>query len=209
MEHFLELLQANLAVAHDPALWNVHGLTERLVARTNNPLQRFNRELNSAFSTPHPSLAVFVTTIEAISREYVATIAAVRGIRARGRRREAIQLPVPVELPNEVEESSTEGDNSEELDLDSDGDTNGNGRVQAGVVHTVWTMKTPCWQLQPSSNGRVTHWHTGDLFSLLHILPYIIISIYSRFYHSGPMSGRTWYCGRIYCLTSASCPTRI
>ncbi|ETP39006.1 hypothetical protein F442_13502 [Phytophthora nicotianae P10297] len=63
---------------YDPVLWNVHGLTERLVARTNNLLERFNRELNAAFSTPHPSMAMFVATIEALAREHVALLDAVR-----------------------------------------------------------------------------------------------------------------------------------
>ncbi|GMF48267.1 unnamed protein product [Phytophthora fragariaefolia] len=105
---------------YNPALWNVHGLNERLVARTNNPLERFNRQLNSAFPTPHPSLAVFVTTIEAVSRENVAMLTAVRGRRARRRPRETIQLPVAMELPNEAESSGNEDDDSEEEGSDRD-----------------------------------------------------------------------------------------
>jgi len=47
-----------------PDVWNVHGMSNRIVARTNNPLERFNRELNAAFATPHPNMATFVSTIE-------------------------------------------------------------------------------------------------------------------------------------------------
>ncbi|KAH9088005.1 hypothetical protein LEN26_019706 [Aphanomyces euteiches] len=35
-----------------PHLWNVHALRMDAVARTNNPLERFNREFNAAFGTP-------------------------------------------------------------------------------------------------------------------------------------------------------------
>ncbi|POM60542.1 hypothetical protein PHPALM_30597 [Phytophthora palmivora] len=48
-------------------LWSVHGMANELVARTNNPLEHFNRELNTRFPTPHPSMATFVTTIRKIS----------------------------------------------------------------------------------------------------------------------------------------------
>ncbi|ETK72571.1 hypothetical protein L915_20338 [Phytophthora nicotianae] len=83
---------------YDPVLWNVHGLTERLVARTSNPLERFNRELNAAFSTPHPSMAM----------------------RARGDQRETIRLPGAVELSTESEDSSSDEEDMEMQDSDAD-----------------------------------------------------------------------------------------
>ncbi|POM62588.1 hypothetical protein PHPALM_28244 [Phytophthora palmivora] len=52
-------------------LWNVYGIDLQVVSRTNNPLERFNRELNAAISTPHPSLSAFVGIIEGLSRRYV------------------------------------------------------------------------------------------------------------------------------------------
>lgn len=42
--------------------------------RTNNPLERQNRELNSLFPTPHPNLLVFVETIKTDSTNNVAKI---------------------------------------------------------------------------------------------------------------------------------------
>ncbi|POM62695.1 hypothetical protein PHPALM_28116 [Phytophthora palmivora] len=51
-------------------VWNVFGLNNELIARTNNPLERFNCELNSRFPAPHPSMATFVTVIKALSSEY-------------------------------------------------------------------------------------------------------------------------------------------
>ena len=37
--------------------------------RTNNGLERFNRELNNAFPVGHPSMVEFVTTIRQISQD--------------------------------------------------------------------------------------------------------------------------------------------
>lgn len=46
-------------------------MSDRVVARANNPLERFNREMNTAFATPHPNMVTFVTTIEELSRRHV------------------------------------------------------------------------------------------------------------------------------------------
>ncbi|KAJ0398289.1 hypothetical protein ATCC90586_007230 [Pythium insidiosum] len=54
-----------------PSLWNISGIRRDIVARTNNPLERFNRQLNAGFSSPHPSIAQFVYAIDDISRRYV------------------------------------------------------------------------------------------------------------------------------------------
>ena len=37
--------------------------------RTNNALERYNRTMNELFPTPHPSLLLFVQTIESQARE--------------------------------------------------------------------------------------------------------------------------------------------
>ncbi|OWY96799.1 hypothetical protein PHMEG_00032843 [Phytophthora megakarya] len=39
--------------------------------RTNNPLERFNREINAALTAPHPSLPAFVSIIQVLSQRYV------------------------------------------------------------------------------------------------------------------------------------------
>ncbi|KAK1947327.1 hypothetical protein P3T76_001337 [Phytophthora citrophthora] len=54
-----------------PHLWNVRGIDKRIVNRTNNPLERYNQELNGSFSTPRPNLANFVGVIEKHSHYYV------------------------------------------------------------------------------------------------------------------------------------------
>jgi hypothetical protein len=68
---------------YDPEFWNVwpyvskagkkckRGQGKRLVSRTNNPLERFNRTLNEAFGTAHPSIEKFIRTIEKISSDHV------------------------------------------------------------------------------------------------------------------------------------------
>ncbi|OWY98455.1 hypothetical protein PHMEG_00030778 [Phytophthora megakarya] len=85
--------------------WNVHGLDNDLVARTNNLLERFHRELNRSFPTPHPNIATFVRTIRTISQDFVAKLTDVAlGRPKRGNKRNAktqnrseqIDLPVPV-----------------------------------------------------------------------------------------------------------------
>jgi hypothetical protein len=81
-----------------PDVWNVHGMSNRIVARTNNPLERFNSELNASFATPHPNMATFVTTIEDLSQRYVATLEAVKGRHVRRRPVETIILPTPPDL---------------------------------------------------------------------------------------------------------------
>ncbi|POM59679.1 LOW QUALITY PROTEIN: hypothetical protein PHPALM_31553 [Phytophthora palmivora] len=86
-------------------IWNMHGMANEPVARTNNPLERFNRELNTRFPTPHPSMATFVTTINKISAEYVQQLADIP--RGRARRILVIGLPVPVDL-SEVLENTVE-----------------------------------------------------------------------------------------------------
>ncbi|POM65201.1 Hypothetical protein PHPALM_19123 [Phytophthora palmivora] len=84
-------------------VWNVYGLDNELVARTNNPLERFNRELNSRFPTPHPSMTTFVTVIKTISQEYVRRVADVPRGRVRRVPRETIRLPEAFDIPPDIE----------------------------------------------------------------------------------------------------------
>jgi len=106
---------------YDPELWNVHGMSNRIIARTNNPLERFNREMNDAFATPHPNMATFVTTIEQLSRRHVATLEAVRGRRAARRTVESIVLPTAADLgdTSDYDSSSEEGDGCDASDDNS------------------------------------------------------------------------------------------
>ncbi|EGZ15575.1 hypothetical protein PHYSODRAFT_508016 [Phytophthora sojae] len=58
-------------VRFPPDVWNVQGIDLRVVSRTNDPLERFKRELNTAITTPHPSLPSFVGTINTLLQRYV------------------------------------------------------------------------------------------------------------------------------------------
>ncbi|KAF1313229.1 hypothetical protein FI667_g17577, partial [Globisporangium splendens] len=49
---------------------NVRGKQRPIVDRTDNPLERHNRELNDAFEHPKPSIPMFVTTAESLANRY-------------------------------------------------------------------------------------------------------------------------------------------
>ncbi|KAF1789077.1 hypothetical protein GQ600_21686 [Phytophthora cactorum] len=70
--------------------------------------QRFNRELNSRFPSPRPSVATFVGVVKTLSSEYVQRLADVPHGRVRRAPRERIQLPVPVEIPEDIADDSDE-----------------------------------------------------------------------------------------------------
>lgn len=101
--------------------WNVHGIRQDVVARTNNPLERFNRELNAAFATPHQAVPRFVQTIEEISRSYVRLREDIsRGVAQPPRRATHCDLPTPVELPDVTPEETPADDVEEASGSDSE-----------------------------------------------------------------------------------------
>ena len=56
---------------YDPKFWNVNACTndtERLINRTNNPVERYNRHWNEIL----PSVPVFVETLQNESQRYLA-----------------------------------------------------------------------------------------------------------------------------------------
>ncbi|KAJ8535248.1 hypothetical protein ON010_g13491 [Phytophthora cinnamomi] len=104
---------------YDMSVWNIAGLNNELIARTNNPLERFNRELNSHFHKPRPSMASFVGVIKTLSAQYVERLTGVPRGRARRLPRERIELPVAVEMPNDIaDESEDEEPAAVELPID-------------------------------------------------------------------------------------------
>ncbi|EGZ07322.1 hypothetical protein PHYSODRAFT_447230, partial [Phytophthora sojae] len=56
-------------------VWNVFGLSDELIARTTNPVERYSRELNGRFPKSHPSMTTFVGVIKTLSDEYVRRLA--------------------------------------------------------------------------------------------------------------------------------------
>ncbi|OWZ18206.1 hypothetical protein PHMEG_0007745 [Phytophthora megakarya] len=103
---FWEYFQRTWLDQYDISVWNVAGLNNELVARTNNPLERFNREINNRFPRPRPSMATFVGVIKTISADYIQRLADVPRGRARRPQRERIQLPEPVEIPEDIADES-------------------------------------------------------------------------------------------------------
>ncbi|KAE8969959.1 hypothetical protein PF005_g24972 [Phytophthora fragariae] len=94
-----------------PALWNLHGLSNSIIARTSNPLEQFHRELDAAFTSQDPGLLFFVATVEKMARHHVADLAA-----------ETTTLPSAVEVFSEGEASSDEESIGDESDGDDDDD---------------------------------------------------------------------------------------
>ncbi|POM63006.1 hypothetical protein PHPALM_27764 [Phytophthora palmivora] len=84
---------------YKPSVWNVFELDAGIVSRTNNPIERFNREINAALTAPHPSLPSFVRMIQELSMRYVDRIDDMVKYRSKKRRRqtsEPTNLPLPI-----------------------------------------------------------------------------------------------------------------
>ncbi|EGZ27673.1 hypothetical protein PHYSODRAFT_402590, partial [Phytophthora sojae] len=79
-------------------VWNVYGMDLGVVSRTNNPMERFNRELNAGIAAPHPSIPAFVSTIDTLSRRYVQLLGDISNRRAVAPAHGEIELPVAVDL---------------------------------------------------------------------------------------------------------------
>lgn len=101
-------------VKFPPEYWNIQPYSAQIISRTNKPLERFNRELNAAFASPHPNLPTFVSTIEKVARSH----AALRYDRENGHsgigaadRRQLVSIPRAVELSSGSSESE-EGNES-------------------------------------------------------------------------------------------------
>ncbi|POM69389.1 Hypothetical protein PHPALM_14328 [Phytophthora palmivora] len=90
---------------YDVEVWNAHGLSNELIAHTNNPLEMLNRELNNRIPT-HPSMTTFVSVIKTLSAEYDRRVADVPRGRVRRKSREAIVLPDTAEIPEDIKDDS-------------------------------------------------------------------------------------------------------
>ncbi|DBA03898.1 TPA: hypothetical protein N0F65_004588 [Lagenidium giganteum] len=81
------------------------------LTKTNNPLERFNLELNTEFGTPHPGIPRFVGTIERTSRKYV---------RASAPELEGFEVPRAV-ATRELEEAEASS-SCDDINHDNDSD---------------------------------------------------------------------------------------
>ncbi|ETP14629.1 hypothetical protein F441_10449 [Phytophthora nicotianae CJ01A1] len=111
--------------------WNIFGITNSVVAQTNNPLERLNREMNAAFK-PHPNLRQFVSTIGRMSSAYARKQTNItQGFRRKKQRPPRISLPpvshlMDFEVPPESDNADANLDETdaslESLSSDMEGD---------------------------------------------------------------------------------------
>ncbi|GMF33394.1 unnamed protein product [Phytophthora fragariaefolia] len=125
---FWDYFQRTWLELYDMSEWNVAGLSNEFVARANNPLERFNRELNDRFPKPRPSMTTFVGVIKTISAEYVRRLADIPRGRVRHPVRERIQLPVPVDIPADIADDSDD-DEPTAVEMISDGSSDEEGQA--------------------------------------------------------------------------------
>ncbi|POM66647.1 Hypothetical protein PHPALM_17463 [Phytophthora palmivora] len=92
-------------------------LARKIVNRTNNPLERFHRELNARI-TPHPSLKQFVRVIVRIAFEYVVHRKSIISGDATAPVRPSMRFTraVPMPNPSEIEDADSDNDTTEVLD---------------------------------------------------------------------------------------------
>ncbi|KAF1335834.1 Porphobilinogen deaminase, partial [Globisporangium splendens] len=123
-----------------PEFWNVRDVRNDLVSRTDNPLERFNRELNVAFTAPHPSLPRFVQTIEELSRRFVRLRDDIASGRADAPKRSSrFELPQAVVLPD-IEPASESSEDDECCSIDSSTvDASDNSASDVEVDHELVT----------------------------------------------------------------------
>ncbi|OWZ06735.1 hypothetical protein PHMEG_00020969 [Phytophthora megakarya] len=103
---FWGYIQRTWPELYNVSVWNVTGLNNELVPRTKNPLERFYRELNDRFPKPRPSMATFVGVIKPLSAEYGQRLTDISCERARRPTLERIQLPVPIDIPEVIDDDS-------------------------------------------------------------------------------------------------------
>ncbi|POM60163.1 LOW QUALITY PROTEIN: hypothetical protein PHPALM_31016 [Phytophthora palmivora] len=92
-----------------PTYWNVYGMRREIVSRTNNPLERFHRQLNARIQAPHPAMHRFVNTLEILAL-CDATQAVMSGL-VKPPERQQFQLPRAPKLPKENDIVTSESDN--------------------------------------------------------------------------------------------------
>ncbi|OWZ17679.1 hypothetical protein PHMEG_0008334 [Phytophthora megakarya] len=101
---------------YKPQDWNVHDIDKPLFSRTNNPLERFNRQINAAVGSSHPILPRFVSAIDSLSARYVQRLEDTSKLRSPKRRRRtpvSCYRPDDVELPSDGEDANENGEDAE------------------------------------------------------------------------------------------------
>jgi hypothetical protein len=88
----------------DPSCWNVNEIVKNnskediLINRTNNPLERYNRTLNEAFSVAHPNMMQFVETLQNHANKYNNDLELIRTRKLRAPKHQEPNIhPIPDE----------------------------------------------------------------------------------------------------------------
>ena len=104
-ENFWDYFDKQWCKATDPHDWNIHDLIGKLdsdshrllVNLTNNPLERYNREMKCDFQSARPPMMEFVDTIQRHANSYIARIDAM-DMGTAGTQREH-DAPIIFEVP--------------------------------------------------------------------------------------------------------------
>ncbi|EGZ19972.1 hypothetical protein PHYSODRAFT_492971 [Phytophthora sojae] len=120
---FWSYFQRTWLETHPPEYWNVFGMRRDIISRTNNPLERFHRELNKRFNA-RPPMKTFVTSLENLAREYVAQRTTVISGLAKPPERTGFVLPRQPKLPevSDIVDSPASSDGEGEI-VDADADS--------------------------------------------------------------------------------------
>ena len=102
-DNFWKYFVTTWMTQYNPEDWNIYGANHVDVAskdfilnRTNNPLERFNRKLNSCFSNRHPTVVQFMTGIKRLSVCYAKELLNIRlGRTIPPRHKPAPSYPIP------------------------------------------------------------------------------------------------------------------
>jgi hypothetical protein len=92
---------------YDPKDWNVSIFAnnedphEILINRTNNPLERFNKKMNSKFPEAKPNMLHFVETIRQISEEYIQELEIIRRSKPKLLKKQRVIEPSMYDIPHD------------------------------------------------------------------------------------------------------------
>ena len=98
LDQFWTYFEKTWILRFEPVSWNITGACAGLgdaeditVNRTNNPLERFNRELKKIFPTT-PSMVNFITGIQEVSVQYVQKMQRIRQQRSKPKKKAAVKI---------------------------------------------------------------------------------------------------------------------
>ncbi|ETP53784.1 hypothetical protein F442_01334 [Phytophthora nicotianae P10297] len=113
---------------YPPELWNIFNVERKIVNQTNNPLERFHRELNARLKR-QPSLKRFVKTIEKIAQHYVILRRGIISGVAQAPARSTMRFPRAAKLPkiDDIEESDSENEDA------AGADSNNSDHIEAAL----------------------------------------------------------------------------